>query len=63
MLSYGLVQSPRVVIDNTNRCSDRFIRKAVMARKNLKNNKLEEVWIYEKGNIRLFYKGNEFYYH
>lgn len=63
MLSHGLVQSPRVVIDNTNGCSDRFIRKTVMARKNLKNNKLEEVWIYEKGYIRLFYKDNEFYYH
>ena len=32
MLSHGLQQSSRVVINNTKGCSDRFIRKAVLAR-------------------------------
>ena len=60
MLSHGLAQSPRVVINNTKGCSDRFIRKAVMARLHLPGQDLKEVWIYEKGSIRLFYKDGRF---
>lgn len=56
MLSHGLKQSPYLVIDNTKGCSDRFIRKAIMARVNLHGQNIEEVWIYEKGKTRLFYK-------
>ena len=62
MLSHGLQQSSRVVINNTKGCSDRFIRKAVLARIHLPEQKVNEVWIYEKGNVRLFYKDRKFYY-
>lgn len=62
MLSHGLQQSSRVVINNTKGCSDRFIRKAVMARIHLPGQEVNEVWIYEKGNVRLFYKDRIFYY-
>ena len=33
-----------------------------MARRNLPNQNIDEVWIYEKGEIRLFYKDGKFYY-
>ena len=62
MLSHGLQQSSRVVINNTKGCSDRFIRKAVMARIHLPGQEVNEVWIYEKGDVRLFYKDRKFYY-
>ena len=62
MLSHGLQQSSRVIINNTKGCSDRFIRKAVMARIHLPGQEVNEVWIYEKGNVRLFYKDRKFYY-
>lgn len=62
MLFHGLQQSSRVVINNTKGCSDRFIRKAVMARIHLPGQEVNEVWIYEKGNVRLFYKDRKFYY-
>lgn len=61
MLSHGLAQSPYVVIDNTKGCSDRFIRKAVMARVKLPGQDVRGVWIYEKGKIRLFFKDGKFY--
>lgn len=49
MISHGLEQSSRIVIKNTKGCSDRFIRRAIMARRNLPNQNIDEVWIYEKG--------------
>lgn len=61
MLSHGMIQSDHVVIDNTKGCSDRFIRKAIMARMNKSPNAFSEVWIYEKGKIRLFFKDGKFY--
>lgn len=61
MISHGLEQSSRIVVKNTKGCSDRFIRKAVMARRNLPNQNIDEVWIYEKGEIRLFYKDGKFH--
>ena len=33
-----------------------------MARRNLPNQNIDEVWIYEKGKITLFYKDGKFYY-
>lgn len=33
-----------------------------MAKRNLPNQNIDEVWIYEKGEIRLFYKDGKFYY-
>ena len=61
MLSHGLEQSPCVVINNTKGCSDRFIRKQVMARIKLPGQDVQEVWIYEKGKTRLFYKDRTFH--
>ncbi|MCR4774295.1 MAG: hypothetical protein K5854_08065 [Prevotella sp.] len=61
MLSHGLNQSSYVVIDNTKGASNRFIRKAIMARKKLPGQVINEVWLYEKGDVRLFYKDGEFY--
>ena len=61
MLSHGLDQSSRIIIDNTKGCSERFIRKQIMARIHLPKQSIEEVWIYEKGNVRLFYKDGTFY--
>ena len=61
MISHGLAQSNRIIIDNNKGCSDRFIRKAIMARANLPKQDIQEVWIYEKGIPRLFYKDGHFY--
>ncbi|MBQ8958636.1 MAG: hypothetical protein IJ057_09100 [Bacteroidales bacterium] len=59
MLSHGLKQSSRIIIDNNKGASDRFIRKAVAARLHI-NQQIDEVWIYEKGSLRLFFKDGEF---
>lgn len=56
MISHGLQQASRIIIDNNKGASDRFIRKCIMARLNLKNQHIDEVWIYEKGQLRLFFK-------
>ena len=50
-----------LIIDNTKGCSERFIRKQIMARIHLPKQAIDEVWIYEKGNVRLFYKDGTFY--
>ena len=55
MLSNGLKQSDRIVINNTKGGSDRIIRKLIKARENI-SARISEVWLYEKGKLRLFYK-------
>lgn len=60
MLSHGFKQAPNLIIDNTRGCSDRYLRKMIMARLNI-NTRIDEVWIYEKGKIRLFYKDGKFH--
>lgn len=55
MLSNGLKQSDRIVINNTKGGSDRIIRKLIKARENI-GARISEVWLYEKGKLRLFYK-------
>lgn len=59
MLSHGLKQSDRIIIDNNKGASDRYIRKAIIARLRI-DKEIKEVWIYEKGQLRLFYKDGEF---
>ena len=54
MLTHGLRQSSRVIINNNKGAVDRFVRKLIMARVNL-NAPIEEVWLYEKGSIRRVY--------
>ena len=60
MISHGLQQASRIIIDNNKGASDRFIRKSIMARLNLKNQIIEEVWIYEKGQLRLLFRDASF---
>ncbi len=55
MLSKGLKQSDRIIINNTNGATDRFISRLIYNR--IRNGvEVKEVWIYEKGKIRLLYK-------
>ena len=60
MLSHGMEQSDHIVIKNTKGCSDRFLRKQIMARKNVTPNAIKDVWIYENGNIRAFLVNGKF---
>ena len=60
MISHGLQQASRIIIDNNKGASDRFIRKCIMARLNIRNQHIDEVWIYEKGQLRLFFKDELF---
>ena len=54
MISHGLQQSAKLIINNNKGCSDRFILRAIRNRlidKCFKGN-IEEIWLYEKGNVR-----------
>jgi len=55
MLSKGLKQSPNIIINNTKGASDRYIRRLIYAHIN-QGNTVNELWLYEKGKIRLLYK-------
>lgn len=60
MVSHGMIQSARMIINNTKGASDRFIRQAIVARINV-GATIKEVWLYEKGHKRLFFKDGQFY--
>jgi len=60
MLSHGMKQSPYIVIDNTRGCTDRIIRAAILNKLKSDNKVLKEVFIYEKGRIRLFFRDGVF---
>ena len=60
MLSHGMVQSDHLIINNTNGCSDRFIRKQIVARQKKSPSGIKEVWVYEKGKIRPLLKDGTF---
>jgi hypothetical protein len=58
MISHGAKQSSRIIINNNKGCSSRYILENIHNRikdKNFKNN-IDEVWLYEKGKVRLIYK-------
>jgi len=55
MLGKGLVQASHVVINNTKGASDRYIKK-IMFDRIRQRQCVDEVWLYEKGKIRLLYK-------
>jgi len=59
MLSHGKIQSSRIIINNNNGCSDRFIRHQIVARQN-NGDIIEEVWVYEKGSVRPILKDGRF---
>ena len=52
MIKNGLRQSPNVIIDNTKGCSHRFVIKRMHDLKKPVN----ELWVYEKGEITRLYK-------
>ena len=54
MIKHGLKQSSRIVIDNNKGCSDRYIKRLVFIQ--AKQTLVDEVWVYEKGHVRLIYK-------
>jgi len=54
MLKDGLKQSSRIIINNTNGAADRYIKRLIYDRINKKN--IDEVWLYEKGKLRLLFK-------
>ena len=55
MFTKGLKQSSNIVINNTKGASDRYIKKIIHQRIRIGQN-IDEVWLYEKGKIRLLYK-------
>jgi len=55
MLNNGLKQSDKIIINNSKGASDRYIKKLIFDRIRL-NQIINEVWLYEKGKIRLLYK-------
>ncbi len=60
MLSHGIDQSDKIIIDNTKGCSHRFIRKLIVARQKESKNPITEVWVYEKGNLTAVLKDGKF---
>ena len=59
MLAHGLIQANRIIINNTKGAADRIVRKAIMARLRIGTD-INEVWLYEKGDKRLFFKDGAF---
>lgn len=57
MISHGLKQSSRIIINNNKGASDRFIKRSILTRVN-QGLAIDEVWVYEKGKVRLIYKKN-----
>ena len=55
MFTRGLSQSNNIVIDNSKGITDRRLKKIINNRIRLGQN-INEVWLYEKGKIRLLYK-------
>ena len=60
MLSHGIKQSDRIIIDNTKGCSHRYIRKLIIARMNESKMPIAEAWVYEKGKLILILKDGTF---
>ena len=54
MIKNGLKQSNYIIINNTKGCSDRYIKRLLEIHR--KQTSVKEVWLYEKGKIRLLYK-------
>ena len=55
MFNKGLKQSPNIIINNTKGASDRFIKRMIYKRVSIGQD-INEVWLYEKGKVRLLYK-------
>ena len=55
MVSEGIKQASRIIINNTKGCSDRYIKRLIYDRIN-NGNIIDEVWLYEKGKVRILFK-------
>ncbi|MCL2328835.1 MAG: hypothetical protein FWC39_10055 [Bacteroidetes bacterium] len=55
MLKHGVIQSSNIILNNNKGASDRYIIKIIHQRIRLGQD-INEVWLYEKGEIRLLYK-------
>jgi len=55
MLSHGAKQSSRVIINNNKGASDTYLRRYIHTRL-VQTQDLDEVWVYEKGGVRLLFK-------
>jgi hypothetical protein len=58
MLSNGLKQSSRIIINNSNGASDQGITEKINGLLN-NNAIIDEVWLYEKGKLRRFYNAQQ----
>ena len=58
MISHGAKQSSHIIINNSKGASDRYILRNIKDRMTDKKFKyiIEEVWVYEKGKVRLLFK-------
>lgn len=58
MIKKGTKQSSRIIINNNRGASDRYIKRNIYERLADNNFKydIEEVWVYEKGKVRLLFK-------
>jgi hypothetical protein len=58
MITKGLKQASRIIINNNKGISERYIRDNIYKRLKDKNfkNEINEVWLYEKGKVWLLYK-------
>ena len=56
MLSRGLKQSSRIIINNNKGANHRIIRRNIYNRTAIEKQNIDEVWIYEKGKVFLLYK-------
>jgi len=58
MISKGARQSSRIIINNNKGVSDRYINRLIYERINNVNfiADIQEVWLYEKGKVRLLFK-------
>ena len=58
MISNGSKQSSRIIINNNKGATDGYILRNILRRLNDRNfnRDINEVWLYEKGKIRLLYK-------
>ena len=59
MISKGIKQSSMVIINNNKGSSHRIIKRNIYNRVVLEKQNIEEVWVYEKGELVLVYKKQE----
>jgi hypothetical protein len=56
MISKGLKQSSRIIINSNKACGDMYIGRNIHNRVINNRQRIEEVWLYAKGKVRLLYK-------